>query len=88
MVTTVGPTITDHLGNVWAITSGAQVSLNGSTAATSYTANVVEIAYVNTVVWQENASGDWYSFTSTGALATGPTTSPLTNFVNATVLIR
>jgi hypothetical protein len=77
VVTTVGPTITDSVGNVWAITSGAQVSLNGTVIG--YTAQVVELAYVNGTVWQLNTSGNWYSFTPTGALGTGPTsTSPLT----------
>jgi hypothetical protein len=76
VVATVGPTITDALGNVWAITSGAQVSRNGAVVA--YTANVIELAYVNGVVWQLNASENWYSFTPTGALGIGPTsTSPL-----------
>jgi hypothetical protein len=80
VVTTVGPTIIDLLGNVWAITSGAQVSLNGSTTATSYTSGVVKIAYVAGVVWQYNGTS-WYSFNSNGSLGAGPTsTSPLPNF--------
>jgi Cellulase (glycosyl hydrolase family 5) len=44
--------ITDASGNLWTITSGGQVAVNG--AADTTTANVVEIAYVNGVVWQEN----------------------------------
>lgn len=74
-------TITDSNLNVWAITSGAQVTLSG--VVIGYTANVVEIAYVNSVVWQLNSAGDWYSFTSTGAIGIGPTTTsplPQSNF--------
>jgi hypothetical protein len=78
VVTTVGPTITDSIGNTWAITSGKQVSLDGSTAATNYTSGVIEIAYVSGVVWQLNNSGNWYSFNANGSLGIGPTkTSPL-----------
>jgi Glycosyl hydrolases family 16 len=87
-VNTVGPTITDSSGNVWAITSGGQVSLNGSaTGATSYTSGVTEIAYVSGVVWQYNGTS-WYSFTSSGGIASGPTsTSPITPFVQGTTFI-
>jgi hypothetical protein len=75
-VTTVGPAITDSAKNLWQLTSNAQVSLNGTVI--SYTAHVVEVAYVNGTVWQLNASGNWYSFTPTGALGAGPTiNSPL-----------
>jgi hypothetical protein len=74
--TTVGPSIVDSALSVWKLTSNAQVSLNGQVV--SYTANVVELSYVSGVVWQLNASGNWYSFTATGALGAGPTvTSPL-----------
>ena len=65
--------ITDSNTNSWTITSGAQSALNGSTI--SYTANVIEMAYVNSVVWQKNNSNNWYSFTSLGAVASGPTTT-------------
>jgi hypothetical protein len=76
VVTTVGPTITDATGSVWAITAAAQVTLNGNVI--SYTSGVVEIAYVNGVVWQRNNAGNWYSFNANGSLGIGPTkTSPL-----------
>jgi hypothetical protein len=61
-----------------------QVAENGS--AISATANVVELAYANHVVWQENTSIDWYSFdplsgpTKTCPLANCTTPSPTGNF--------
>jgi hypothetical protein len=78
-IKTVGPQITDSGGNTWGISSGAKLTLNGSDI--SFTANVVEIAYVNHVVWQKNNLNDWYSMgVSSGAAVTlsGPTqSSPL-----------
>lgn len=38
-------------GRKWAITGGAQIAINGAAAAN--TENVVEIAYVSGVIWQE-----------------------------------
>jgi hypothetical protein len=85
VVTTVGPTITDSLGKVWAITPTEQVSLNGTVIL--YTSHVIELAYVNGTVWQRNASGNWYSFIPTGALGIGPTiTSPFITSPNDTVV--
>ncbi len=48
----------DADGNTWAI-SGGQVVLDGSVDPT--TANVVKLAYVNGVIWQENTDANWYS---------------------------
>jgi hypothetical protein len=77
VVTTAGPTITDSSCKVWALTSGGQVSLHGSTTATNYTSGVTKIAYVSGVVWQYNGT-NWYSFAENGSMASGPTsTSPL-----------
>jgi hypothetical protein len=80
--------ITDASGNLWTITSGGQVAVNG--AADTTTAHVVEIAYVNGVVWQENASNLWWSKTSPTA-AWGPTmgtsASPLPP-TTATIALR
>ena len=50
--------ITDASGNTWSI-SGGQVTLNG--VADPTTANVIELAYVDGIVWQENASKLWWS---------------------------
>nr|WP_294550812.1 hypothetical protein [uncultured Rhodopila sp.] len=68
--------ITDASGNVWTITGGAQVAVNGVTDA--LTSNVTEIAYVNGAIWQENTASNWYSETQPNDSWTGPTTvSPL-----------
>ncbi|HEY0183091.1 MAG TPA: hypothetical protein VGC09_09815 [Rhodopila sp.] len=50
--------ITDATGNSWSISNG-QVTLNGIADPT--TANVIEIAYVNGKVWQENTDDLWWS---------------------------
>ncbi len=50
--------ITDTSGNAWTITSGGQVAVNGATS--QGTANVIEMAYVNGTIWQENTAGLWY----------------------------
>ncbi len=54
--------ITDASGNLWTITSAGLVAVNG--AADTTTANVIELAYVNGTVWQENTSKLWWSKTS------------------------
>lgn len=87
VVTTVGPTITDSAFAVWGITAGGLVSRNGVGDAT--TASVIELAYVNHVVWQENASLNWYSWlgtawsaaTTVSPLSGTPTPTPSTSFV-------
>jgi hypothetical protein len=71
-------TIIDASGNRWTITSGGQVAVNGTSDPT--TANVIELAYVNGTVWQENASDLWWGKTSptaTWSPAGGTSTSPL-----------
>ncbi len=62
-------TITDAVGNDWTITSSNVVDENG--AAAGYTAKVAEIAYVNSVVWCENTSYEWYQWNGSG-WAAGP----------------
>lgn len=75
-VTTVGPTITDASNNVFSISSGALVVINGTPDPT--TANVIELAYVNHVLWQENTAGNWYNYLGTPGSYGGPTTfSPI-----------
>jgi hypothetical protein len=56
------PTIVDASGNTWTINASGQVAVNGVVDQT--TANVVELAYVNGTVWQQNSSGLWWSKTS------------------------
>jgi hypothetical protein len=50
--------ITDASGNAWSI-SGGKVTLNGIADGT--TANVIELAYVNGRIWQENSNHLWWS---------------------------
>jgi len=79
VITTVGPVITDSLGETFGLTSGAQINVCAGTCAVDpVTSNVVELAYVNGLVWQLNTSGNWYSKPNAAAAWTGPTTqSPL-----------
>lgn len=67
--------IIDGAGNHWTITPTHQVAING--AADPTTANVTELAYVNGVVWQENAAKLWWQATAKdGWQPPGGTTSP------------
>jgi hypothetical protein len=50
--------IADASGNLWSI-STSKVTLNG--VADPSTANVIELAYVNGKIWQENSAGLWWS---------------------------
>lgn len=56
------PTIVDASGNTWTINASGQIAVNGVVDKT--TANVIELAYVNGKVWQENSAGLWWSKTS------------------------
>jgi hypothetical protein len=67
--TTVSPSfITDSLGGVWSIAessaNGGQVCHNGVIDTT--TSNVTLLLYNGNIVYQENASGTFYSYSSTG----------------------
>lgn len=57
--------ITDAAGNVWTITLGGQVAVNGVVDPT--TARVTALAYENGVIWQENADQLWWSKTNPSA---------------------
>jgi hypothetical protein len=61
----IGASITDAAGNVWAIDSGGQITVDGAVDTT--TGQVDLLAYANGVVWQKNASNNWYSKTSPDA---------------------
>ena len=52
--------ITDGVGNVWAISNGV-VYENG--AAAGYTKSVTLLLYDNATIYQENATGGWWSWT-------------------------
>lgn len=70
VITTVGPVITSATGTTYGISSGGQVLVNG--VVDPPTANVIELAYVNHVAWQENSSGNWYSYTGLGPTTVSP----------------
>jgi hypothetical protein len=82
--------ITDASGNVWTITGGGPVAVNGTVDA--ITSGVVKLAYVNGTIWQQTASGLWWGETqpndSWGPQAgtmTGPL--PVTASPNNTVVV-
>jgi hypothetical protein len=51
VVATVGVPIIDAAGNQWEISASRSVSINGG--PTDYSANVIELVYVNGAVWQQ-----------------------------------
>jgi hypothetical protein len=68
--------ITDASGNAWTITSGGQVAVNGVVDA--ITGGVIELAYVNGTIWQENNHDTWYGETKPNdSWSAGTQTSPL-----------
>jgi endoglucanase len=78
VITGPGQTIIGAQSNVWTITAGGQVAVNGTTDTT--TSNVIELAYEKGLVWQESASKVWWSKTlptDTWGPAAGTTTSPV-----------
>jgi hypothetical protein len=78
VVTGTTKAIVDANGNKWTITAGGQVAVNG--VADTTTANVIELAYVNQTIWQENSSKLWWGETTPTAgwsPAAGTSTSPL-----------
>jgi hypothetical protein len=83
VVTSIGPTLCDSSGNAWAIASDRSLLMNG--ASVQYSAGVIEIAYVNGSIWQENSSNLWWQF-SAGSWTpmAGTTTNPLGQVVNPT----
>ncbi|PPQ29173.1 hypothetical protein CCS01_22555 [Rhodopila globiformis] len=78
VATAPGQTITDASHNVWSLSAGGQVVTDG--VVDPATAKVIELAYVNGQLWQENASHLWWAKSSPGAPwlpAPGTSTSPL-----------
>jgi hypothetical protein len=74
--------IKDAAGNTWGITPGGQVSINGTPDPT--TSGVARLAYVHPLVWQQNASSDWYSKAAPGsAWSTATKVSPIGPVVSA-----
>jgi hypothetical protein len=54
-----GGKITAATGTVWTISASGQVVRNG--VPDTFTNNVIELAYKNGVLWQENTAGLWYA---------------------------
>lgn len=65
--------IVDTSGNVWTVSSGGQVIVNG--AVDSTTSNVTELAYVSGTIWYKDNSGNWRSKTKPSDSWSGPTTT-------------
>lgn len=59
VATRLGQTITDANHNTWSISGGGQVATNGASDPT--TGRVIELAYEQGQVWQENADGLWWA---------------------------
>ena len=57
-----GGQLSDPAGNVWTISNGVVLK---NSANAGYSANVIELARVGGVIWQENTSGFWWSWTGT-----------------------
>jgi polysaccharide biosynthesis protein PslG len=57
----------DNGGNTWTL-SGGVVYENGQKAG--YSANVIELAYVNGLIYQENSAGGWWNWNGGGWLYT------------------
>ncbi len=77
--------ITDASGNTWTITSDGQAAVNGTADTT--TANVVELAYVDGEMWQENTANLWWSKANPAASwspANGTPSSPLNGTIEQT----
>lgn len=55
-----GDLIVDSQGNVWAINDQGLVTVNG--VPDTNTAAVIELAFVNGIVWQENDNNLWWSW--------------------------
>lgn len=73
--TTIPPatSIIDAALNTWTVAAGV-VQMGGKPAGTSF--NVETLLFYNGVIWQENTSGQWYSWTN-GAWV-GPSADPRT----------
>lgn len=76
--------ITDAACDVWAINATGQVTLGGVPDTT--TSNVVELAYAQGSIWQENSVGDWYyKAISTAPWTSAGTVSPIPASLTATL---
>jgi hypothetical protein len=82
LITPGNGSITDTKGDVFTVTSGGTVDMNGSPLG--YTANVIAGALVNGHFWQENSSYLWWEYTGNPASAwtgLGTGSSPSNTFI-------
>lgn len=57
-----GQTITDQYGNVWSITAGGQIAVNGAVSGPNTgSSGVVNLTLVGGTMYQRNTAGSWYS---------------------------
>jgi hypothetical protein len=78
-----GSAIVDSSGNLWWISDGEQVIENGQVDAD--TANVIEIAFKNGLVWQENTDKLWWAKTGGAGSFDGWSSGPGTHNANGTL---
>jgi DNA-binding beta-propeller fold protein YncE len=85
IINAAGPVITDAAGNKWRLSGfPGQVVVNGAIDPT--TANVIELVYSNSLVYQQNSARLWWSKTSPTArwLSTSQPLCPSTTAVVST----
>jgi len=75
------PQITDNTGNVWTVAGGV-IYENGILAG--YSKAVVEFAYDNAIIFQENAVGGWWSWNGKSWVSSNA--PPKTSSPNGTVI--
>lgn len=78
--------IVDTAGNKWLIDSVGQIAVNGK--VDPVTSGVIELAYVNGILWQKNSNLYWWGKTSPSAQwkpAAGTKVSPLVPSLTGTV---
>jgi hypothetical protein len=78
-----GSAIVDSSANLWWISDGEQVIENGQVDAD--TANVIEIAFKNGLVWQENTDKLWWAKTGGAGSFDGWSSGPGTHNANGTL---
>ena len=82
VVTTVGPTVIDSIGEIFSLTANpGQIAVGNPPVADNTTSGVVALAYVTGNVWQENSANLWWykaQASGTWAPTGGTSVSPLT----------
>jgi Cellulase (glycosyl hydrolase family 5) len=78
VITAAGQSITDAAFNTWTLAAGVvmEAPQGGTPAAVGFSANVIALAYVAGVIYQENASCQWYSWKATATPPWAPGAPP------------